>query len=336
MNVPTYDDVLAARDRIAGRAVRTPLILSPILSERLGGRIYLKPEVLQRTGSFKFRGAWNAVQALGERAKNGVVASSSGNHAQGVAEAARLAGVKATIVMPNDAPKLKRKRTEASGARVVGYDRTTEDRDAISAQIAEEEGAAFIHPFNNEFVIAGQGTVGLEIAEDLLRAGETPDIVVVPCSGGGLTAGTSLTVTTAFPDARIYAAEPSGFDDYARSLAAGRIVSNASLSGSVCDALLSAQPGAIGWEINSRRLAGAVAATDEEVLLAVGYAFDALRLVVEPGGAAALAALLAGQLDVRGKTCVVVLSGGNIADETLNRAVGQYRAASASPASSAS
>jgi threonine dehydratase len=327
MTVPTYDDLLAAQARIAGHAVRTPLVLSRILSERLGANVFLKLETLQRTGSFKFRGAWNAVQALGEKAARGVVACSSGNHAQGIAEAARLAGVRATIVMPNDAPALKRARTEASGARVVGYDRSTEDRDAIAAAITAEQGAAFVHPYNDPHVIAGQGTVGLEIAEDLEKAGATADVVLVPCSGGGLSAGTALAITTRFPGAQVYTAEPSGFDDYERSLKAGAVTRNERMAGSVCDALLAPEPGAIGWEINRKRLAGGVTASDAEVLRAVGFAFDELRIVVEPGGAVGLAALLAGRVDVSGRNAVVVLSGGNIADETLREAVAAYRSA---------
>jgi threonine dehydratase len=324
-SVPAFYDVLTAAERIAGEVVRTPLLYAPGLSDRLSARIYLKPECLQRTGSFKFRGAWNAVQALGGAALKGVVASSSGNHAQGLAEAARLAGLPAIIVMPDDAPSLKRQRTERAGARVVSYDREREDREAISRGIAEEEGFVLVHPYNNFHVIAGQGTVGLEIAEDCAAAGIAPDVVLVPCSGGGLAAGVSLAVTERFPQARVYAAEPTGFDDYARSLSAGKPQRNAGLSGSICDALLASEPGAIGWEINKRRLAGAVSATDAEALYALGYAFDELKLVVEPGGAVGLAALLAGRPPVAGLNVVVVLSGGNISDETLKSGIEAYR-----------
>jgi threonine dehydratase len=326
--IPTFDDILAARDRIAGEAVRTPLLWSPLLSERLRAPVFLKPECLQRTGSFKFRGAWNAVQALGPAAKEkGVVAVSSGNHAQGVAEAARLVGAPATIVMPSDAPVPKRRRTERSGARVVLYDRATEDRDAVVARVVEETGGAFVHPYDDPFVIAGQGTVGLEIAEDCAARGVEPDIVLAQCSGGGLAAGVSLAVTERFPAVEVYAAEPEGFDDYARSLQAGTPQRNERQAGSICDALLAPQPGAIGWEVNKRRLAGAVVASDAEALVAVGLCFDELRLVVEPGGAVGLAALLAGRLDIRGRTVVVVLSGGNIGDAVLAEALSAYRSA---------
>lgn len=324
-HIPTLDDILAARGRIASQAVRTQLLFSPFLSERLKARIYLKPECLQRTGSFKFRGAWNAVQALGETARNGVAAVSSGNHAQGVAEAARLAGIKAVIVMPQDAPPVKRRRTERSGARVVVYDRAGVDRETVSREIAAKEGLAFVHPFNDPNVIAGQGTVGLEIADDLAALGEKPDMVVVPCSGGGLTAGVALAVKARFPDAAIYSAEPEDFDDYRRSLASGRPERNPKLAGSICDALLVAEPGALGLEINRPRLAGGITASDPEALAAAGLCFDELKLVVEPSGAVGLAALLAGRVDLAGGTAVIVLSGGNISDELLRDSLRAYR-----------
>jgi threonine dehydratase len=325
-DIPTYADVVAAAGRIAGPAVRTPLIHSPLLSERTGGRVFLKAETLQRTGSFKFRGAYNAVRALHAETAGGIVACSSGNHAQGVAEAARLAGLPATIVMPSDAPAVKRVRTAASGAEIVLYDRASEDRDAVAAGVLAERGGAMVHPYNDPQVIAGQGTAGLEIADDLEAAGIAPDVVLTPCSGGGLTAGIALALTERFPGVAIYGVEPVGFDDYARSLAAGRPVRNERLAGSICDALLSPEPGPIGFAINRERLAGAVSVTDEEALHAVGFAYEALRLVVEPGGAVALAALLEGRVDVAGRTVVIVLSGGNVGDEVLAEAVALHRA----------
>jgi threonine dehydratase len=325
MDTPTYADVLTAAQRLQGRAVRTPLIYSPILSERLKARIFLKAECLQRTGSFKFRGAWNAVQALGRNAGAGIVACSSGNHAQGVAEAARLAELESVIVMPSDAPLPKRQRTERYGARVVLYDRAGEDREAIARRIAAEENFAFVHPYNDPTVIAGQGTVGLEIAEDLAAAGLAPDIVIVPCSGGGLSAGVALAIGERFPRARIYVAEPRDFDEYRRSLQAGAPQKNEKLTGSICDALLAPTPGAVGWEVNRGRLSGGVSASDEEALLAVGFAFDELRLVLEPSGAVALAALLCGRLDVVGGTAIVVLSGGNVGDDLLAEALRMHR-----------
>ena len=323
--LPTFADIQAAARRIAGHAVCTPLLNAPVLSERFGGQIFLKPECLQRTGSFKFRGATNAIAALGEVAKRGIVAGSSGNHAQGIAEAARLAGVSATIIMPSDAPEAKRARTEASGATVVAYDRASEDRDAIGMGIAEREGATLIHAYDNPDVIAGQGTVGLEIADDCASLGVTPDIVLVNCSGGGLTAGIALAVSERFPDAGIYTVEPQGFDDYRRSLQAGQIVANEKLSGSVCDALLVREPGRIGFAINKERLAGGLAVSDQAALQAVGFAYEQLRLIVEPGGAVALAALLSGQIEAAGKTVIIVLSGGNIDDAVLQMGIAAYR-----------
>jgi len=326
--LPTFADIEAAARRIAGKAVRTPLLDAPVLSERFGAQIFLKPECLQRTGSFKFRGATNAIMALGEVAKRGIVAGSSGNHAQGIAEAARLAGVRATIVMPSDAPEAKRARTQASGATIIAYDRDTEDREAIGMEIAERDGATFLHAYDNAQVIAGQGTVGLEIADDCARLGVTPDLVLVSCSGGGLTAGTALAVTERYPKAGIYTVEPEGFDDYRRSLEAGHIVANETMSGSLCDALLSKEPGRIGFAINKERLAGGLVVSDQMALEAVGFAYEQLRLIVEPGGAVALAALLSGRIEAAGRTVVVVLSGGNIDDGVLNRAIAAYRSKS--------
>lgn len=328
---PTIADVEAAAARIRAEAVRTPLLYAPFLSERLSARVFLKPECLQRTGSFKFRGAFNALSVLdAEERRKGVVAVSSGNHAQGVAEAARLFGVRATIVMPADAPQPKRDRTLRSGARVVSYDRSKEDRDAVVAKVVSEVGGTFIHPFNDARVIAGQGTVGLEIADDCERLGLVPDATLVPCSGGGLAAGIALALKNRFKQAEIYAAEPAGFDDYARSLAAGAIRRNARLSGSVCDALLAPEPGTIGFSINRELLAGSLVASDPEALAAVGLAFDELRLVAEPGGAVGLAALLAGRIETAGRTVIVVLSGGNVGDDVLAAGVRAYRGSASS------
>ncbi|MFN0153073.1 MAG: threonine/serine dehydratase [Gaiella sp.] len=321
--IPTAADVDAAAARLAGLAVRTPLLHSPALDERVRARVFLKPETLQRTGSFKFRGAYNRLSALtaGER-ERGVVAFSSGNHAQGVAAAAALLGMRATIVMPADAPAAKRSRTEAFGAAIVEYDRERDDREAIARGLAGELGATLVPPYDDPYVIAGQGTVGLEIAEDLERAGAAPDLVAVNVSGGGLIAGVSLAVTRRFPGARVFAAEPAGFDDHARSLAGGSRLRNTRVTGSICDALLASEPGELTFEINRALLAGGVAATDEEVERAVAFAFRELKLVVEPSGAVALAALLDGRLDAEGKTVVIVLSGGNVDAEAFSRMVG--------------
>jgi threonine dehydratase len=320
--LPTIDDVHAAAERISGHAVRTPLISSPSLDQATGARVLLKCETLQRTGSFKFRGAYNAIAALSREAREaGVVAVSSGNHAQGVAEAARLFGIRATIVMPTDAPAAKRERTIRSGGRIVDYDRASEDRDAVAARVIAEHGGTLIHPYNDLNVIAGQGTAGLEIAEDCAAAALRPDVVAIPCGGGGLSAGVGLAVRDRFPAAAIVLVEPEGFDDYARSLREDRIVANAAMSGSVCDALLAPSPGSIGFAINRTNAAYAVAVSDAEALAAVAYAFRELKLVVEPGGAVALAALLSGRFETAGRTVVLVLSGGNVDEAVLQRAL---------------
>ncbi|MCB1501833.1 MAG: threonine/serine dehydratase [Bauldia sp.] len=322
-SLPGLDDVRAAAARLTGLAVRTPLLTSPYLDALTGARVLTKPECLQRTGSFKFRGGYNAVATLDPAVRaRGVVAVSSGNHAQGVAEAARLFGVPATIVMPADAPASKRRRTERSGATVVAYDRATEDRDRVAAALLAERGGTLIHPYDDAAVIAGQGTVGLEIAADAVAMGAVPDLVAVPCSGGGLGAGVGLAVRATFPDCALVVVEPEGFDDYARSLAAGTPVANARQAGSICDALMATAPGSIGFALNRAADARAVAVSDAEALAAVAFAFEELKLVVEPGGAVALAAVLSGRLDVRGRTIAIVLSGGNIDLPVLERALG--------------
>jgi threonine dehydratase len=321
-NIPTIADIRLAAGRIAGRAVATPLLSNAHLDALVGGRVLLKCETLQRTGSFKFRGACNAIAGLDPAVRaEGVVAVSSGNHAQGVAEAARLFGIPATIVMPSDAPAIKRSRTGRSGATIIDYDRKTEDRDAIAARILAERGGTLVHPYNDPLVIAGQGTIGLEIAADCGRHGITPDAVLVPCGGGGLSAGVGLAIRSEYPDAAIWLVEPVGFDDYARSLQAGHTVANAHAAGSVCDALLAPSPGSIGFAINRQNSARALAVSDDEALHAVAFAFRELKLVVESGGAVALASLLADRFDAKGKTVVAILSGGNIDESMLQRAL---------------
>lgn len=313
LRLPTLDDVREAATAIAPYAVRTPLLESPFLNERLGARVLLKAEVLQRTGSFKFRGAYNCVSRIDPDVHpGGAVACSSGNHAQGVAEAARICGIPAVIVMPADAPAIKVERTRRSGAEVVLYDRLGEDRDAIAAAISAERKMAFVAPFDNFHVIAGQGTVGLELVEQAKAAGAELEAVLVPASGGGLTAGTALAVTSAIPDARVYTVEPEGFDDYARSLKSGLRETNPPGAQSICDALLMSRPGELTFAMNKDRLAGGLVVSDDEVRAAVAFAFRELKLAVEPGGAAALAALLSGHYLLSGAPVAVVLSGGNI------------------------
>ncbi len=310
--VPTIDDVRAARERIKPFAVVTPLIEHPALNAAADGRVLLKAETLQRVGAFKFRGAYNAVSRVDKsRYPGGVVACSSGNHAQGVAAAATLCGMPSVIVMPADAPKLKLARTKAFGAEVVTFDRATEDRDAIALAICEKRRAAFVHPFDDFNVIAGQGTVGLELMEQAAAIGAQPDAVIAPVSGGGLITGIALAVRAASASAEVYCAEPAGFDDFTRSLKNGRREKNATMSGSICDALMAASPGEINFDIAQRTMAGGLVVTDDEVRDAMRFAFLELKLVVEPGGAAALAAVLSKKLPTKGRTIAVVLSGGN-------------------------
>ncbi len=306
-------DIDAAARVLAPFAVRTPLLSSPALDERVGTRVFLKPEMLQRTGSFKFRGAFNRMSSIPESARGGgVVAFSSGNHAQGVAAAARILNMPATIVMPADAPLSKRERTRAYGAEVVLYDRDREDREAIAREIADRRGATLVRPYDDPFVIAGQGTVGREICEDMAALGLAPDIVVAPASGGGLVAGVATAVKARYPQAMLMSAEPEAFDDHARSLRAGKREPHASKGRTICDALMATIPGELTFSINSRLLSQGITASDADVGAAVGFAFRELKLVVEPGGAVGLAALLAGHIEARGKIVVIVLSGGNV------------------------
>jgi threonine dehydratase len=311
--LPTFADILAARRRLGQLAYRTPLIEHAALNARVGGRVLLKAENLQRVGAFKFRGAYNKVAQVDKAAyPGGVVACSSGNHAQGVAAAATLMGFKSAIVMPADAPRLKIARTKAFGAEVVAYDRVKEDRDAIARDLCATRHAAYVHPFDDPDVIAGQGTAGLEMMEQAEALGAIPDIVLVGASGGGLISGVSIAVKEKSPATLIYSVEPAGFDDLARSLRGGVRERNAALSGSICDALLAATPGELTFEVARRNLVGGLAVTDEEAKAAVRYAFEELKLVVEPGGAVSLAAILAGKIPLEGRTVAAVLSGGNV------------------------
>ncbi len=320
--LPTSDDVDRAVQRLAGIALHTPLISSPTLDALTGGRIFLKAETLQRTGSFKFRGAYNRLAAIPENGRaGGVVAFSSGNHAQGVAAAAKLLNMPAVIVMPSDAPRPKRERTAALGAEVVLYNRESEDREKISREIAEQRGAVLVPPYDDPLVIAGQGTTGREVIDDLASLGLTPDIVVVNASGGGLAAGIALTVKARVPSAQIFTAEPAGFDDHVRSFKSGQRERNPRMTGSICDALMAQSPGRLTFEINRSLIGQGVSATDEEAGRAVAFAFHELKLVVEPGGAVALASLLSGKIDVRGRIAVAILSGGNVDPELFSRLV---------------
>jgi threonine dehydratase len=318
--IPDFDDVREAAARLAGHAHRTPLLAGTPLDALTGGRILLKLETLQHTGSFKFRGAWNRLAQLDATQRSaGVVAYSSGNHAQGVAAAARLLGIRATIVMPTDAPQVKLQNTRELGAEIVEYDRLRESREQIAARLAAERGATLVPSFDDPDIIAGQGTTGLEIAEQAAELGLTLDDVIVCCSGGGLTAGIAIALARLAPQAGVWTAEPAGHDDHRRSLQGGVRQRNApDAPASICDALLAPMPGELTFAINQPRLRGGLVASDAEVRAAIAYAARTLKLVVEPGGAVALACLLAGRLEARGRTVALTLSGGNIDDALLS------------------
>jgi len=306
----SYEGVLDAARQIAPAAVRTPLIESPALNERVGGRVLLKAEMFQVAGAFKFRGAYNRISRFSPaELAAGVVAFSSGNHAQGVAAAAKLMGTRAVIVMPADSPAIKIAGVKSFGGEVRLYDRWTESREEIGAQVAKDRGSVLVPPFDDPYVIEGQGTSALELLD---QADAPVDQLLCPCSGGGLMAGIDLVMEARSPTTKTWAVEPEAYDDTARSLAAGERMGHPVGPPSICDALQTPIPGVLTFPINQRVLSGALSISDMEAAEAVAYAFRTLKLVVEPGGAAGLAALLAGKLDARGKTTAVILSGGNI------------------------
>ncbi|WP_316015463.1 threonine/serine dehydratase [Roseobacter sp. HKCCA0434] len=310
----TIERIHAAATVLDGVARRTPMLTSPFLDEIAGRRVLVKAECLQHTGSFKLRGAWFALSQLPEADRaRGVIAFSSGNHAQGVAFAAREAGVPAVIVMPEDAPRLKIANTRALGAEVVLYDRETEDRDEIGARLAEERGLSLIKPFDNRDVIAGQGTTGLEIAAQATDLGVSRADVLVCCGGGGLTGG--IAVALAETDLTARPVEPEGFDDVARSLAAGRIERNDRLTGSICDAIITPAPGELTFPLMARHCGAPLQVSDAECLSAIGHAFQRLKIVAEPGGAAALAAALHRGDQITGDAVICVVTGGNVDKE---------------------
>ena len=322
MILPSFEDVVDAAGRLKGLAVKTPLISNPALDAATGAKVFVKAECLQRTGSFKFRGAYNRISRLtADELTRGVTAFSSGNHAQGVAAAAALMGTPAVIVMPADAPRAKIEGTRALGAEVILYDRWTESREEIGARIARERGSILVPPFDDFHVIAGQGTVGLEAARQLADLGETADLALAPASGGGLVAGIGLAFGALSPATKIWAVEPEDYDDHARSLKAGHRVTVKPDRDSKLDALLSPAPGELTFALNGQRLSGAAGVSEGEALTAMAFAFRHLKLVLEPGGAAALAAVLAGKVELTGRTVLVVASGGNVDAEVYAEAI---------------
>lgn len=309
----TLRDVQQAHERIRSHIVRTPLLESASLNELAGARILVKAESLQQAGAFKFRGAVNRLLQLSDAQKRaGVVAFSSGNHALATSLVARRLGIPASIIMPADAPRAKIEGARANGAEVVLYDRQKDDREAIGAEIAGRTGAVIVPPYDDPDIMAGQGTVGLEIIEQAREMGVTPDAVIAASSGGGLVAGVATAVKSLSPSTAVYAGEPEGFDELARSLASGQPESNAPGATSICDALQVVRPGKLTFPINLHLLAGSLVVSDDDVRRAMKAAYQHLRLVVEPGGAVPLAAVLARKLDLADKTVAVVLSGGNV------------------------
>lgn len=320
----TPENIRTAAARLQGKVIHTPLLEADLLNEQLGGRILFKPECLQYTGSFKFRGALNKISTLTpEQRQRGVVAYSSGNHAQGVAAAAKAAGIHAKIVIPEDAPALKIQNTRDYGAEVILYNRYTESREAIGAEIAQREGRILIPPYDDYDIMAGQGTLGLEIAEALTDMGIQADALLCPCGGGGLIAGVSTAMKALSPATAVYAVEPEGFDDTQRSLLSGQREQNATQGGSICDSIVTPQPGELTFAVNRNTLSGALIADETAVRQAMQLAFSRLKLVVEPGGVAGLAALINAQYDCSGKTVVVVLSGGNVDLTTFRQLVSE-------------
>jgi len=320
-DLPVFADIVDAAERLKGWARLTPLLENSILNDQLGFRLIVKPECLQRTGSFKFRGAFNKISRIPEDQRaNGVVAFSSGNHAQGVAAAATLMGMKSTIIMPKDAPKAKIENTKALGGTVVLFDRLTESREEIGERLKNETGATLVKPYDDPMIMAGQGTIGLEIASQTTDLGAKPDVIIVPAGGGGLISGTALAISETI-GCPVYSAEPASYDDTKRSLEAGSRQSVPIDAVSICDALMAPTPGVLTFAVNARLLAGGLSVTDDEALMAMKTAMLSLKIVVEPGGAVALAAALTQKIDLKGKTVVVVCSGGNADPEMLSRAL---------------
>jgi threonine dehydratase len=318
-------NIRQAAARLDGVAVRTPLLQNDYLNQRLQAKVFIKPESLQHIGAFKFRGAYNRLSQLNEEQRAlGVVAFSSGNHAQGIALAARLLGMQATIVMPSDAPALKLEGTQRLGATIRSYERASEVREEIAADIAADTGATLVPAFEDPDIIAGQGTCGLEIIEQMDALGETTQSVLIPCGGGGLLAGTSTAVKALSPATLVYGVEPQHYDDHLRSRQVGHRVAIDATAATLCDALMAPMPGELTWSINSKSVTDFLLVTEEDVAHAVSFAFRYLKLVVEPGGVVALAALLANKLDVSGSTVAILLSGGNIDSSVFTRCLQQY------------
>ncbi len=319
LDLPVFQDVLAAAKRLEGMAIKTPVLESTWLNDVAGGRVFIKPECLQRTGSFKFRGAWNFISQLNKTDNpGGVVAFSSGNHAQGVAAAAAIKNLPALVIMPEDTPTIKVANTKTLGADVLTFDRASQDRNEIARQQLEIRNAILVPPFEHKFIMAGQGTVALEITEWAEENQICFDQLLVPTGGGGLIGGSGLVFEEKQPDTNVYPVEPLKFDDYRRSLIAGEVLANQVTTGSICDALMTPSSGNLTFAVNQPRLSGGLVVDDNEVRAAMRFAFERLKLVVEPGGAVALAAILSGKIDCRDKHTAIILSGGNVDPELFS------------------
>ena len=314
----TNDAIIKAAKRLKGKIVRTPLLKSDLVNKELKSNIYIKAENLQTIGAFKFRGAMNTILQLPADVKK-VVAWSSGNHAQAVAAAANITEREATIVMPKDSPKTKLNGTIAWGAKIVEYDRNTENREEIGKAIAKEQNAIIIPPFDDVNVIIGQGTAGLEAVEQLKEINVIPDIVLCCCGGGGLIAGVSTSIKANYPNAQIYSVEPENFDDTKKSLEADMIIENTMQHISICDALLANKPGNITFEINRKNLSGGISVSDTESLIAMKIAYKYFKIVLEPGGAVALAAAISKKIDIKNKNVLVIASGGNVDSDIFEK-----------------
>ena len=318
----TFNSILEASKRLEGKIVRTPILQSKYINEKLESNILVKAENLQTIGAFKFRGAMNAILQLPSDIKK-VVAWSSGNHAQAVAAASKITGRQATIVMPEDSPKAKLNGTAFWGATIVKYDRNKENREEIGKKIAKDINAKIIPPFDDEKVIIGQGTAGIECIEQLNKINVTPDIVLCCCGGGGLIAGISTAIKEKFQNAKIYSVEPENFDDTKKSLKENSIILNSMKHTSICDALLADKPGKITFEINKLNLTSGLSVSDKEALIAMNTAFKYLKIVLEPGGAVALAAAIFKKIDIRDKNVLVIASGGNVDKDIFENCLNQ-------------
>ena len=316
------DEIFEANERLKNKKRITPLLNSPFLDEIADRKIFIKAECLQHTGSFKFRGAYSAISSLPiEKRKKGVIAYSSGNHAQGVALAAKIHEIPATIIMPEDAPEIKINNTKDLGAEVILYDRLSENREKIGQKISEERLLSLIPPYDHNDVIAGQGTIGLEIASQAEQIGIGKADVLVCCGGGGLTSGIAVALSTLMPDFVTRPVEPEGFDDVVRSLKTGERQTNKKISGGLCDAIITPTPGELTFPLMKKYCGGGIVVTDEQVMKTIALAFTRLRIVIEPGGAVALAAALFHSKKCDNETLIAVVSGGNIDPDIFKKAL---------------